>query len=180
MMTVVNSENNTCVQYTKGAPDVVISKCSQMLKDGKAVPLTDNLRKEIFDQNKKFADKALRVLACATKNYSDTPRNYSSEILEEDMIFVGLIGMIDPIRPEAKIAIQNCKSAGIRPIMITGDHIDTAQAIAKDLNILDENSHAVSGQDLDAMDDQEFSKEFKNISVYARVRPEHKTRIVKA
>ncbi|MBP3435035.1 MAG: HAD-IC family P-type ATPase, partial [Clostridia bacterium] len=180
MMSTVHTASDGIVQYTKGAPDVIVDKCSHYLKDGKAVPMTDAYRQEIMAANKAMADRALRVLACAERVWDTAPENYEPATLETDLCFVGLTGMIDPVRPEVKDAIVECRSAGIRPIMITGDHVDTAIAIAKELGILDENSRAITGAQLNEMSDEEFEKEFRNISVYARVQPEHKTRIVNA
>ncbi len=180
MMSTVHTTANGIVQYTKGAPDVVVDKCAYYLKDGKAVPMTEEYRQEIMAANKAMADRALRVLACAERVWDSTPANYDPATLETDLCFVGLTGMIDPVRPEVKDAIVECRGAGIRPIMITGDHVDTAIAIAKELGILDENTRAITGAQLNEMSDEEFEKEFRNISVYARVQPEHKTRIVNA
>ena len=180
MMSTVHSAGDVIVQYTKGAPDVVIDRCTHYLVDGKAVPMTAEYKAEILAANKAMADKALRVLACATRVWEKQPDEFSPESLEEKLCFTGLCGMIDPVRPEVKVAIEQCREAGVRPIMITGDHIDTAIAIAKELGILDEGVRAVSGAQLDEMDDETFEKEFRNISVYARVQPEHKTRIVNA
>ncbi len=180
MMSTVHKTENGYIQYTKGAPDMVIAKCAYYLKDGVFVPMTEEYRAEIMRQNKAMADRALRVLACAEKLYSEEPSSYDAEGLEDSLCFVGLCGMIDPIRPEVKAAIVECREAGIRPIMITGDHVDTAVAIAKELGILGEGQRAVSGSDLDEMSDEVFAEEFRNISVYARVQPEHKTRIVNA
>ncbi|MBQ9745267.1 MAG: cation-translocating P-type ATPase, partial [Clostridia bacterium] len=168
------------IQYTKGAPDVVINLCTHYLKDGKPVPMTEEYKTEILAANKGFADRALRVLACGTRTYSAEPTSYEPEALEHDLCFIGLSAMIDPVRPEVKVAIEKCRSAGIRPIMITGDHVDTAIAIAKELGILEGNAKAITGAQLNEMSDEEFAKEFQNISVYARVQPEHKTRIVTA
>ncbi len=180
MMSTVHSLANGSVQYTKGAPDVVVDRCDYYLKDGKILPMTAEYKAEILAANKAMADKALRVLACAKRVYETAPESYSPDSLEHGMCFMGLCGMIDPVRPEVKAAIAQCREAGIRPIMITGDHIDTAIAIAKELGILSEGMRAVSGSMLDSMDDETFEKEFANISVYARVQPEHKTRIVTA
>ncbi len=180
MMSTVHTTADGIIQYTKGAPDVIVDKCTHYLKDGKAVPMTEEFRTEIMAANKAMADRALRVLACAERVWSEKPENYEPATLETDLCFVGLTGMIDPVRPEVKDAIVECRSAGIRPIMITGDHVDTAIAIAKELGILDENSRAITGAQLNEMSDEEFEKEFRNISVYARVQPEHKTRIVNA
>ncbi len=180
MMSTIHQNKETVLQFTKGAPDVVIERCTQYLKDGKAVPMTEEYRTEILNTNKEMADKALRVLACAERIWQDAPSDQQPESLENNLCFLGLCGMIDPVRPEVKDAIIKCRSAGIRPIMITGDHIDTAVAIAKELEILTEDTCAITGVQLDELDDAEFAKKFRNISVYARVQPEHKTRIVTA
>ena len=180
MMSTVHPENGAFVQFTKGAPDVVIGRCTTYLKDGKPVPMTEAYAAEILAANKAMADKALRVLACAERVYSEQPADLSPEALEHDLCFMGLCGMIDPVRPEVKDAIVECRSAGIRPIMITGDHIDTAVAIAKELGIITEGTRAITGAQLNEMSDEEFEKIFREISVYARVQPEHKTRIVNA
>lgn len=180
MMSTVHRTPTGYVQYTKGAPDVIVQKCAYYLKDGKAVPMTEEYAKEIMSANKEMADRALRVLACAQRVWETQPQEYTASYLEQSLCFVGLCGMIDPIRPEVKDAIAQCRQAGIRPIMITGDHIDTAVAIAKELGILRDGAQAVSGMQLDDMDDATFARNFQNISVYARVQPEHKTRIVNA
>ena len=180
MMSSVHPVGTKFVQYTKGAPDVVISLCTHCLKDGKAVPMTQEYREEILKANKGFADRALRVLACGTREWEREPDSYEPENLEKGLCFIGLCAMIDPVRPEVKVAIEKCRSAGIRPIMITGDHVDTAVAIAKELGILEGDARAITGSELNEMSDEEFEKEFINISVYARVQPEHKTRIVTA
>ena len=180
MMSTVHPANGGFVQYTKGAPDVVVDRCAYYLKDGKAVPMTEEYKAEIIAANKSMADRALRVLACAERVYENAPSEYAPETLENELCFVGLCGMIDPVRPEVKVAIERCREAGIRPIMITGDHVDTAIAIAKELGILEEGVRAVTGAQIDEMDDETFKKEYQSISVYARVQPEHKTRIVNA
>lgn len=180
MMSTLHLAPNGVVQYTKGAPDVIIGKCTHYLKNGEAVPMTEDYRREILRSNKAMADKALRVLACALRIWSAQPDDCEPETLEQQLCFVGLTGMIDPVRPEVKDAIDECKAAGIRAIMITGDHVDTAVAIAKELGILREGDRAVTGAQLSQMNDEEFEREFQNISVYARVQPEHKTRIVSA
>ncbi len=178
MMTVILQKEDQIIQYTKGAPDVIIDHCTSYIKDGKCYPMDEPYRNKIKEENKKMADKALRVLALAKKNHLEMPKEISSEALENDLCFVGLTGMIDPIRPEVKDAIVKCKDAGITPIMITGDHIDTAIAIATELGILNKNTKAITGAMLNEMDDDEFHERFKDIRVYARVQPEHKTRIV--
>lgn len=180
MMSTVHEVNGSYIQYTKGAPDVVVTKCAYYLKDGKACPMTKEYEAEILKANKAMADKALRVLACAQRVWTDKPAGAEPADLEQELCFAGLCGMIDPVRPEVKAAIVECREAGIRPVMITGDHVDTAVAIAKELGIITETTHAITGAQLDQMDDAEFEKEFRNISVYARVQPEHKTRIVNA
>ncbi|MBP3422711.1 MAG: calcium-translocating P-type ATPase, PMCA-type [Clostridia bacterium] len=180
MMSTVHPTEEGYVQYTKGAPDVVIDRCTYYLKDGKLVPMTEEYKAEILAANKNMADRALRVLACAKRIHANEPSEYSPEALENDLCFVGLCGMIDPVRPEVKVAIERCREAGIRPIMITGDHVDTAIAIAKELGILGEGVRAITGAQIDEMDDETFRKEYQSISVYARVQPEHKTRIVNA
>ncbi len=180
MMSTVHTVEGGYQQYTKGAPDVVIDRCAYYLKDGKPVPMTAEYKAEIVAANKAMADKALRVLACAEKFYTQAPVSYEAEALEKELCFIGLCGMIDPVRPEVKVAIERCRDAGIRPIMITGDHVDTAVAIAKELGILEEGVRAITGAQLDEMDEETFQKEYRNISVYARVQPEHKTKIVNA
>ena len=179
MMSTVHANGEGFIQYTKGAPDVVIGRCTHYLADGKPVPMTDEYRNEILAANKAMADLALRVLACAERVWSEAPAN-DPAVLEQDLCFTGLCGMIDPVRPEVKDAIVKCGEAGVRPIMITGDHVDTAVAIAKELGILSDASAAMTGAQLNEMSDEEFEAIFQNISVYARVQPEHKTRIVNA
>ena len=142
--------------------------------------MTEEYKARILSSNKAMADKALRVLACAMRTWESQPESSEPEYLERGLCFVGLAGMIDPVRPEVKAAIEECVGAGIRAIMITGDHVDTAVAIAKELGILREGDRAITGSELSAMSDEEFEKQFRSISVYARVQPEHKTRIVNA
>ena len=181
LMSTVHVNGSGCIQYTKGAPDVLIGKCAYYIdSDGRRVPMTDEYRAEILRANKAMADRALRVLACAERVWDAKPVNFEPETLEQELCFMGLCGMIDPVRPEVVDAIAECCEAGIRPIMITGDHIDTAVAIAKELGILTDGSEAITGAQLNEMSDEEFEQKFKNISVYARVQPEHKTRIVNA
>lgn len=180
MMSTVHNTENGYIQYTKGAPDVVIERCAYRLEGGAVVPMTAEYKNQILTANKSMADKALRVLAAAERVWNEKPENFDSDTLETELCFVGLCGMIDPVRPEVKAAIHECREAGIRPIMITGDHIDTAVAIAKELDIIESEECAVTGAELDRMSDGEFEKRFRNIGVYARVQPEHKTRIVNA
>ena len=181
LMSTVHVNGSGCIQYTKGAPDVLIGKCAYYIdSDGRRVPMTDEYRAEILRANKAMADRALRVLACAERVWDAKPVNFEPETLEQELCFMGLCGMIDPVRPEVVDAIAECREAGIRPIMITGDHIDTAVAIAKELGILTDGSEAITGAQLNEMSDEEFEQKFNNIRVYARVQPEHKTRIVNA
>ena len=180
MMSTVHAAGSGFVQYTKGAPDVVIGRCTHALVNGKTVPMTDELRKAIAADNKRMADKALRVLAAAMRAYPAAPADFEAEHLERDLVFVGLTGMIDPVRPEVKAAIEECREAGVRPVMITGDHKDTAVAIGRELGIISDASGAILGADLDKFTDEQLVEEVVKYSVYARVQPEHKTRIVKA
>ena len=181
MMTTVHSSiNKGFVQYTKGAPDVVLSVCKQALVNGRRIPMTDEVKEQILAQNKEMADKALRVLAVAMKAYNELPEDTSAQSLEKGLCYIGLAGMIDPIRPEALAAIKEAKEAGIRPIMITGDHKDTAVAIAKELGIAEDESQAVTGVELNSVSDEQLERDIEKYSVYARVQPEHKVRIVNA
>lgn len=180
LMSTIHQDGDGYIQYTKGAPDVLIARCTKILKDGAVQPMTKEDRTEILKANKSMADNALRVLAAAYTTYTDTKSFASKEAIEQNLIFIGLTGMIDPVRPEVKQAISTCKSAGITPIMITGDHLDTAVAIARELDILQDPSQAITGYDLQKMTDEEFMKNVQKYRVYARVQPEHKTRIVKA
>lgn len=179
MMSTIHKTKNGFVQYTKGAPDVVLAHCTSALIDGRKVPMTSDLIAKIVEDNKNMADKALRVLCAAMRTYAVEPE-CNPETLEENLCYIGLVGMIDPVRPEVVSAIEECKSAEIRPIMITGDHKDTAVAIAKQLGILTDASQALTGADLNEMSDDELDAQIENYSVYARVQPEHKTRIVNA
>jgi P-type Ca2+ transporter type 2C len=180
MMSVVNqAPNGNYIQHTKGAPDVILSRCTKIHTAQGDVPMTDEWRKRIQDANKSMADDALRVMAAARVNYGkEKPSDFSADALEHDMTFLGLCGMIDPVRPEVKQAVSEAHSAGMHVIMITGDHIDTAVAIAKELGIIVDRSQAITGAELDKMSDEEFADKIENYRVYARVQPEHKTRIV--
>lgn len=180
MMSTVHSSSHGFVQYTKGAPDVVLSRCTAYYENGKSLPMTDEKRAEIEAANKEMADQALRVLCCAMRTYSEKPQSEEADALEQDLCYIGLTGMIDPVRPEVVDAIKECRDAGIRPIMITGDHKDTAVAIAKQLGIIEDASGAITGAELNKLSDEELDREIENYSVYARVQPEHKVRIVKA
>ncbi len=180
MTTVHKTEDGRIYQFTKGAPDVVLGRCSTAKIGGETVQLTEELKAQILSANKAMADRALRVLSAAYKELDALPEVYESDALENDLCFVGLVGMIDPVRPEVKPAIDECRSAGIRPIMITGDHKDTAVAIAMELGIITSADEAITGAELDEISDEEFETLVEKYSVYARVQPEHKTRIVNA
>lgn len=168
------------IQFTKGAPDVVLRHSAYILSDSGIVPMTDELAENVRRVNARMAGKALRVLSLAVRAHHVRPDDFAPEALEHDLIFVGLVGMIDPIRPEVKAAVAECRTAGIRPIMITGDQLDTAVAIGKELGIIESADDAVLGAALDDMSDEELLNKVRTYSVYARVQPEHKVRIVKA
>ena len=180
MMSTLHADGSSVVQYTKGAPDVLLPLCDRIWIDGRAEPMTDAHRAEIAARNHAMTGNALRVLAAAMRTYDALPDDTSPAALEQHLCFLGLTGMIDPVRPEVVDAVRACRSAGIRPVMITGDHVDTAAAIAKELGLLGPGDEAVTGTELSAMDDAAFARRLQHISVYARVQPEHKTRIVKA
>lgn len=181
MMSTVHQIDGGFIQYTKGAPDEVLRLCTGYIEDGEMRPMTEEKRRAILLENKAMADRALRVLAAAQRSWGDKlPEDISPETLEQDLCFIGLAGMIDPVRPEVKDAIHQCRKAGIRPVMITGDHKDTAVAIAKELDILDSADQAITGSALNDLTDEELAEAVPKYSVYARVQPEHKVRIVTA
>lgn len=180
MMSTVHENAGHYIQYTKGAPDMILQRCTHYLQNGKAVPMSDDYRQQVLQANRDMANRALRVLACAERRWETMPDQTQPEFLEQQLCLIGLCGMIDPVRPEVLTAIEQCRSAGIRPIMITGDHVDTAAAIARELGILTGDDKAITGAQLSAMDDETFAQQLQSISVYARVQPEHKTRIVNA
>lgn len=180
MMTTVHQYQGDIIQYTKGAPDEVLKKCSSYWDGEKIVPLDDKMIAEIAKANNNMATRALRVLGGAIKLHQEKPQSFASDDLENDLCFVGLVGMIDPIRPEVKDAVEKCKKAGINVVMITGDHRDTATAIAMELGILHDPSEAISGVELNDMSDEELINNIEKYHVYARVQPEHKVRIVQA
>ncbi len=180
MSTVHRSAAGKLIQFTKGAPDEVLKNCTHMLENGKIVPITEEHKKVILAANKNMADRALRVLAAAQKMLTAEPTSWEPADVENGLCFVGLTGMIDPVRPEVKPAIDQCREAGVRPIMITGDHKNTAVAIAMQLGILTDASAAITGAELDKISDEAFETAVEKYSVYARVQPEHKTRIVNA
>ena len=180
MMSTIHDLGSSFIQYTKGGPDVVLARCTHYYDNGNILPMTDEKRAEIMATNKAMADKALRVLAVALRNWEAKPADNTPEFLEQQMVFLGLTGMIDPVRPEVKAAIEECRSAGLRPVMITGDHKDTAVAIAKELGIITDASEAITGAELDNISDDDICDFVQKFGVYARVQPEHKTRIVTA
>ena len=180
MMSTVHRDGESYVQFTKGAPDEVLKRCAYIYTADGIRPITDDDRAAILKENKAMADEALRVLAGAMKLHDAPPADITPEALECELVYLGLVGMIDPIRPEVKDAVAQCHTAGIRVVMITGDHKDTAIAIAKQLSILTDPSQALTGADVEKMTDEELEASIENYSVYARVQPEHKVRIVKA
>ncbi len=180
MMSTVHESPKGIVQFTKGAPDEILSRCVSFLENGIVYPMTETDRERFISKNRDFGRQALRVLALAMRKYESTPESFDADKLEKELVFVGLCGMIDPIRPEVKDAVQNCVNAGIRPIMITGDHIITAVAIARQLGILENEEQAIRGADLNNLSDEELDAVINKYRVYARVQPEHKVRIVNA
>ena len=183
MMSTLHPEDSHIVQYTKGAPDELLRRCTKLFTAEGVREMTDADRTRILSENSGMADKALRVLAGAYRIWGELPTDLSPEYLEQDMVFIGLQGMIDPIRPEVKLAVEECNRAGIRVVMITGDHKDTAIAIARELGILNQNGEerlAITGTQLNEISDKELDKTIDRYAVFARVQPEHKVRIVKA
>ena len=175
MSVAVRDGGNICV-YTKGAFDVVVDKCTSYLKNGEIVPMTPTVKKELFELNDNLASQALRVIAFA---FRTTPQ-FSEQTAETDMIFAGMCGMIDPPRKEAAAAVSKCRRAGIKPVMITGDHKLTAQAIARELKIFKDGDRVITGKELDKMSDAHLESAVLDTSVFARVSPNHKLRIVRA
>ncbi|MBH0180387.1 MAG: HAD-IC family P-type ATPase [Nitrospira sp.] len=181
MMTVVRRTADGPVAYVKGAPDVLLRHCTHRLAmDGTNEPLTESLRATILDANASFAHQALRVLAMARRRLDREPDVYRAHELEEGLVFLGLAAMKDPLRPEAKDAVRACHEAGIRTVMITGDHKDTATAIAEELRGMKEPIQSLSGTELDRLSDEELARTVEQVAVYARVSAEHKLRIVRA
>ena len=180
-MTVVRHTASGPVAFVKGAPDVLLRDCQAWLTRGCDIqPLTDALRQEITATNQRLASQALRVLGVAMRSLDRIPDVYDAKSLEHDLVFLGLVGMKDPIRPEAKAAVEACRAAGIRTVMITGDHKDTAVAIAKELGLMEPGEQAISGAELNQMSDEELRDRVKTAAVYARVTAEHKLRVVRA
>ena len=180
LMTTVNEQNGKYVVYTKGGVDELLKRCHSYLLNGEVKKDLDNYATTIREHNEDMAKEALRVLACAYKEIDHKPTDEEMKNIENDLIFIGMVGMIDPPREEAKVAVEKCKTAGIKTVMITGDHKITATAIAKKLGILEKEDEAITGLELEKMSDDELEKKVRQYSVYARVSPEHKVRIVKA
>ncbi len=180
MMSTLHNEDGKVMQYTKGATEILLDLCVGYWSNGKVEPMTEEYKQRILGGCKEFADRALRVLGAAFRVHDAMPESCEPGDLEHDLVFIGFTGMIDPCRPEVYDAIKECRGAGIRPIMITGDHIDTAVAIAKDLGIITDASQALEGSALETLSDEELLAQIEDYSVYARVQPEHKTRIVRA
>jgi Ca2+-transporting ATPase len=178
MMSTIHQTPDGFIQYTKGAPDEVLRVCSHSLVEGQAVALTPEILRSITAQNDEYADRALRVLACAYKELDAIPDDCAPEKIENKLTFIGLEAMIDPVRPEVRPAVDSCKDSGIKVVMITGDHKDTAAAIAKELEIISSPDQAITGRELEGLSDAEFERRIENTFVYARVQPEHKVRIV--
>lgn len=180
LMTTVNKVGDKYIVYTKGGIDELLNKCNKIALYGEEIDLTDKQIEQIKNENELMAKQALRVLGMAYKELDNIPNKDDIKELEKDLVFLGMCGMIDPPRLEVKDAVEKCKSAGIRTVMITGDHKITATAIAKELGILKDEKEAITGSELEKMSDEELRKNVKKYSVYARVSPEHKVRIVKA
>ena len=180
MMSTVHSQGDRFIQYTKGACEILLSRCTGFLQDSSIQPMTEAYRADMLQRVGAFAECALRVLGAAMRNHEQKPVSDEPGVLEQDLVFIGFVGMIDPCRPEVYDAIRQCRQAGIRPVMITGDHRDTALAIAMDLDIITDASQVIEGAELEEMTDAELIENVRRYSVYARVQPEHKTRIVRA
>ena len=180
LMTTVNKVEDKYLVYTKGGIDELLAKCSKYEINGEIKSDLDEYRKVLNKYNEEMAKDALRVLAMAYKELDHEPTDEEMKNIENDLIFVGMVGMIDPPREEVKLAVEKCKTAGIKTVMITGDHKITAVAIAKELGILENDDEAITGAELEGMSDEDLTKNIRQYSVYARVSPEHKVRIVKA
>ena len=180
LMTTIHDDTDHFKIFTKGAVDVILNRCTKVRIGSEIKELTEGMKQEIKDVNEDMSKKALRVIALAYKEEKNIPTELTSEAVENNLIFVGMEGMIDPPREEAKVAVAKCKAAGIRPVMITGDHKITAMAIATQLGILDESGIAIEGSDVEKMTQEQLNENVEKYSVYARVSPEHKVRIVSA
>ena len=179
-MTTVHNNNGKIMAFTKGGVDELLARCTKVRLNGEDIPLTEEYKSTILSINEQFALVALRVLAMAYKDLEKVPIKDEMNNLESGLTYIGMVGMIDPARPEVKKAVEKCRTAGIRPVMITGDHKITAVAIAKEIGILREGDEAITGAELQEMPQEELEKNVQKYSVYARVSPEHKVRIVNA
>lgn len=181
MMSTIHTFEDGFIQYTKGAPDEILKVCTKYLTaDGKIEELDKKAKKEILHANTEMAEQALRVLGAGYKVYDKMPESTDANDIENELIFIGLVGMIDPVRPEVVGAVKKCNDAGIRVVMITGDHKDTAAAIAKELGLIESAEEAITGAELNEMSEEQLLENIEKYSVYARVQPEHKVRIVRA
>lgn len=180
LMTTVNKVGDKYIVYTKGGIDELLKRCTAYEIGGQIYEELENYINKLRQENENMAKNALRVLGCAYKEIDHVPSKEEMETMESDLIFIGMVGMIDPPREEAKVAVEKCKTAGIKTVMITGDHKITASAIAKKLGILENDDEAITGLELEQMSDEDLEKDVRKYSVYARVSPEHKVRIVKA
>ncbi len=179
-MSVIVEHQGGRMACTKGAPDLLVQQCAYVLWDDKVIPFTSTLKQKVLAAAEGMAKNALRVLGLAYRDLKATERNLDESTVESQLVFIGLTGMIDPPRREVRDAIVKCRRAGIKTVMITGDHQTTAEAIAKQLGILQQDGLALNGQQLAAMSDDELDKRVNDVFVYARVSPEHKLRIVKS
>ncbi len=180
LMSTVHKLNGAYRQYTKGATDELLKRCTHYWDGNERLSLTEEKRSQILEGNSTMAGQALRVLAAAYRDWETHPEEVTPDALERQLTFIGLVGMLDPVRPEVIPAMQECRQAGIRPIMITGDHRDTAAAIAGQLDMLGEDGRAITGAELDEISDEQLAQDIEKYAVYARVQPEHKVRIVSA
>ena len=180
LMSTLHQDGDGIVQYTKGAPDELLKRCTHYWDGQQRQPLTDEVKKQYLQANKQMADQALRVMAGAFREWDMMPPAQTPDVLEANLTIIGLVGMLDPVRPEVIPAVEECRLAGIRPIMITGDHRDTAAAIAKQLGMIEDSSEAITGAQLDTISEEELRRDIGKYSVFARVQPEHKVRIVTA
>ena len=179
-MTIIRRNDGKLVAFVKGAPDILLNNCTKIEQDGSSRQLSQQDYEKILSANNRLANDAMRVLGLAYKELDSTSTNYQADVIEKDLIFAGLVAMIDPPREEVKKAIQDCKTAAIKTVMITGDHKNTAVAIARQLGFFGPDSLALTGEDLDKLSQQQLYDEVKNVTVYARVSPEHKLRVVRA
>ena len=179
-MSIVRRADQDLTVFTKGAPDLLLKDCTYILENGAERPLTDADRDRIMAANDGYSDQALRVLAVAHRNLDQEPHSYAAEAIERDLTFAGLVAMIDPPRPEVREAMAKCRTSGIRTVMITGDHKNTAVAIARELGFYGRDSRALTGEDVDRLSDEELDASVEDVAVYARVSPEHKLRAVRA